>query len=87
MDLELTSELDGFHRAAQHWGDVLGEAGLAEFRRLVEPRWQALDHDAGEWSSERLAIEQAMVGLAFGMGDPDRADRPQCRRPDATSSG
>lgn len=41
VDLELTSELDAFHRAAASYEDVLGKAGIAEYRRLVEPRWRA----------------------------------------------
>ena len=71
VDLELTSELDGFHRAAATYADVLGPGGLAAYRAHVEPRWRALPPDPGGWSSERYALREAMVGVASGTGDPD----------------
>ena len=40
-DLELSSELDTFHRAAATYTDVLGPDGIAAYRRIVEPRWRA----------------------------------------------
>jgi hypothetical protein len=42
VDLELTSELDGFHRAAATYAEVLGAAGLAEYRSALEPHEAAL---------------------------------------------
>ncbi len=72
VDLELTSELDGFHRAAAVYADVLGDAGLAEYRRIVEPRWEALTDTSGRQSGDRFAIEQAMIGVALGSGDVDQ---------------
>lgn len=48
VDLELTSELDGFHRAAATYADVLGVDGLAEYRRLVQPAWDRLHDDTAE---------------------------------------
>lgn len=71
VDLELTSELDGFHRAAAAYAGVLGEAGLAEYRRIVEPRWEVLTDRAGRQSGDRFAVEQAMIGVALGSGDVD----------------
>ncbi|MCL1693299.1 MAG: SWIM zinc finger family protein [Actinomycetia bacterium] len=71
VDLELTSELDGFHRAAATYAGVLGEAGLAEYRRIVEPRWEALIDTTGRQSGDRFAVEQAMIGVALGSGDVD----------------
>lgn len=71
VDLELTSELDGFHRAATTYAGVLGGAGLAEYRRIVRPRWEALTDTAGRQSGERFAVEQAMIGVALASGDVD----------------
>ena len=70
-DLELTSELDGFHRAAATYADVLGVAGLAEYRRILEPRWEAVKDQTDRWSGDRFSVEQAMIGVALGSGDPD----------------
>ncbi len=69
VDLELTSKLDGFHRAAVTYIGVLGEAGLAEYRRIVKPRWEALMDTTGRQSGDRFAVEQAMIGVALGSGD------------------
>lgn len=72
VDLELTSELDGFHRAAATHAEVLGPTGLAEYRRQLEPRWENLHADPrdDDWSTS-FAVRQAMVGWALGTGDPD----------------
>ena len=71
VELELTSELDGFHRAAAVYADVLGEAGLEAYRDLLEPRWRNIDTHTDDWSGDTFAIRQAMVGWALGTGDPD----------------
>lgn len=71
VDLEMTTDLLGFHRAAADYAEVLGPDGLAEYRRVVEARWQALAPDSGEWSSERFALRQTRIGLALAVGDPD----------------
>jgi len=73
VDLELTSELDGFHRAAATYADVLADAGLDEYLRIVGPRWEkvAATDDAGDWSTERFRLLEAMIGLALASGDPD----------------
>lgn len=81
VDLELTSELDGFHRAGAYWSDVLGPAGLAEYRRLVEPRWQVVDRDTHGWSAGRYRTDQAMTGVALGMADPDLLIEVQAATP------
>ena len=73
VGLELTSELDAFHRAAADYADVLGDRGLVEYRRLVEPRWRELPpEDEHRWSSERFAVREAMIGVALASGDPDQ---------------
>jgi len=71
VDLELTSELDGFHRAATSYADVLGEAGLAEYRRLLGPRWDEVRSQSEGWSPRRFAVREAMIGVALAAGDPD----------------
>lgn len=71
VDLELGSELDAFHRAAGRYADVLGSEGLAEYRRLLAPRFAALPAGDGGFSTERFRVTQAMVGVAHASGDPD----------------
>jgi hypothetical protein len=72
VDLELTSELGGFHRAAAIYADVLDNAGLDEYRRIVEPRWEKVAAtDTSDWSTERFRLREAMIGLALSSGDPD----------------
>ena len=71
VELELHAELDTFHRAAARYAHVLGETGLAEYRALVEPKWRALDPRGDDYRTERFRIEQGMIGLALGTGDPD----------------
>lgn len=74
IDLELTSELDGFHRAAAVYADVLGDKGLAEYRRLLEPGWTELLRNVGDESrryGRDFAVRHAMIGWAMGTGNPD----------------
>jgi tetratricopeptide (TPR) repeat protein len=73
VELELTSELDGFHRAAATYAEVLADAGLDEYRRIVEPRWEQVVTDTSDdgWSTERFRLTEAMVGLALASGNPD----------------
>lgn len=42
LQLELRSEFDCFHHAANTYRDILGPEGLLEFRSIVEPLWTAL---------------------------------------------
>ncbi len=70
-DLELTSELDGFHRAAITYADLLGEEGIAEYRRIVESAGGTIDPDADRFDGRRFAVEQARIGVAIASGDPD----------------
>ena len=71
VELELTSELDGFCRSAAVYADILGEAGLAAFRARLEPHWQRTGAEADDWSDNRYVVRQAMAGWAVGIGDPD----------------
>lgn len=70
VKLELRSELDGFHRAAARYADVLGESGLAEYRRVLEPRWHAIKPTDDPYGAA-FRIRQAMVGWALATGDPE----------------
>ncbi|MCY3893287.1 MAG: SWIM zinc finger family protein [Acidimicrobiaceae bacterium] len=69
--LELTSELDGFHRSAATYAEVLGDKGLAAFRRAIEPEWSKLDPAGDEWADGAFGLRQAMIGWALGSGDPE----------------
>ena len=40
LDHELHDDLDTFYHAAERYADVLGEQGLAEYRRLAEMEWK-----------------------------------------------
>ena len=75
VDLELTSELDAFHRAAATYAGVLGTVGLAEYRRLIEPDWGRLTADSDRSSSGNFGIREAMIGVALASGDPDELIR------------
>lgn len=75
LKLELNSELDTFHHAAATYADVLGEHGLAEFHRLLLPRWEENPTRSeamsdGRWA-ESYGVSEAMIGWALGTGDPD----------------
>lgn len=71
LDLEVSTEL-GLHRAAATYADVLGETGLAAYRRLIEPRWRrAKPAGDGYFSGDAFGLHQAMLGWAQGTGDPD----------------
>lgn len=85
VDLELTSELDAFHRAAVSHAGVLGPTGIAEYWRLIEPKWLALDPELDRWSGERFRVREAMIGVALATGDPDeliRVRQHDLRTPD-----
>lgn len=71
VDLELSSDLDGFRGAAAIYSGVLGEDGLEEYRRILSPRWEAVKGDEDRWSGGRFRAEKAMIGVAVGSGDPD----------------
>lgn len=68
VTLELTSELDGFGRAAASYAEVLGEAGLAAYREILQSH---LKRTGTKGSSKAFAVREAMVGWAMGTGDPD----------------
>ena len=70
-DFELRGELDTFRRAAATYAHVLGPTGLAEYRRIVEPKWRAARTSKDPYSHVAFASTQAMIGIAQGVEDPD----------------
>ena len=72
VGFDLDAELDTFRRAAATYADVLGAEGLSEYRRLVQPRYDALpplsDRD---YTSGRFHATDAMLGLARACGHID----------------
>ena len=84
--LELTSELDGFRRAAATYAEVLGSDGLAAYRRLLDPQWEQVRSQTVGWSSQRYTLREAMAGVALAAGDADaliEVYRDELRTPDA----
>jgi tetratricopeptide (TPR) repeat protein len=75
VDLELTSELGAFHRAASTYARVLGPTGIDEYRRLVEPKFCKLIPESDEFSSKGFRIRQARIGIALAAEDPDELIR------------
>ena len=71
VELEMTSELDGFHRSAAAYSEILGAVGLDEFRECLKPHRDAVANPTGEWSSTEYRVRQAMVGWALGKDDPE----------------
>ena len=68
--LEIASELDTFHRAALMYADILGTAGVDEYRRLIEPQFAARASDE-DFSHERFRVRNARIGVALAARDPD----------------
>ncbi len=70
--LELEGELDTFRRAARAYADVLGEKGLREYRKAVEPKWRkATQGPHDQWSHDRFVATEAMIGVTLASGNPD----------------
>lgn len=70
-DLELTSELDTFHRAAATYADFLGGDGIAAYRKIIEPKWKATRKAKDPYSHTAFRAREAMIGIAQASGDPD----------------
>lgn len=74
---ELTAEtFDVFYGAASTYADVLGDAGLATYRRLAEEAWSRLPtlgpgDDRRSWRGDRYRITKIMETLAAMTGDVD----------------
>ena len=70
-ELELTSELDTFRRAAATYAEVLGPDGIAAYRRNVEPRWRAAKKEKDSYGHRAFEVTEAMIGVAQAGGNPD----------------
>ena len=70
--LELDGDLDTFRRAAHTYAGVLGQTGLEEYARVVEPGWKEAMGDPNRSPFGRFGVTEAMIGLALAHGDPDR---------------
>jgi hypothetical protein len=74
FEAEMESSFDAFHRAALVYGDVLGETGLAAYRRLAEAEWAKVpalapgEDDANRYG-QRFRITSIMEALAQADGD------------------
>ena len=69
-------DLEVFYGALETYADVLGEMGLAEYRRLAQAEWDALPalgpgDSKHSWSSGRFHLTQIMLSLAELSGDVD----------------
>ncbi len=74
---ELDGDWDVFRGAAQRYADVLGEAGLATYRRLAEAEWARIparapeDEDVTDEDDDRFSVTSMMESLAQAFGDVD----------------
>lgn len=74
---ELTSDtLDVFSGAAATYAEVLGDEGLATYRRLAEQAWARLPalgpgDDRRSWRGDRYRVTKIMEALAATTGDVD----------------
>lgn len=77
FEWELYSDWDTFYGAAEAYADVLGDEGLAVYRRLAEEVWVKIppltsrDERDRSHSSFRFNITQMMEALARVTGDVD----------------
>lgn len=76
FELEMIeSELDLFDQSAQRYKALLGEDGLAEFRRLANEEWSRIEDlkpgEKYERDERRRKITAIMVSLAKACGDVD----------------
>lgn len=70
--LELDGELDTFRRAALRYVAVLGEKGVREYRKVIEPKWRkATEEGTDHWNHDRFVATEAMIGIALAEGNPD----------------
>lgn len=73
FDWELKSDWEVFYQAAQTYAEVLGDSGLAEYRKLATALWSVMpDLGAGDkvsHDSHRFRITSMMQALAEASGD------------------
>jgi hypothetical protein len=86
---EIGSEWDFFYGASEAYGEVLGETGLAEYRRLATEAWKKLKPLHPRSSDEnryglRLTLASILEGFAERDGDLDA--RIEIRKKDLSSA-
>jgi len=75
FEWELSSDYDTFFDAVNTYADVLGEKGLAEYRRLAEKEWVDVPalgpdpEDRPRYYGKRERLADIMQALAFRSGD------------------
>jgi len=83
FERELDAKWDEFYGCVEIYRELLGEAGMAEFRSLVEQLWDKLDvlppgHE-GSHQGQRFKITSMMERLAKLSGDVDAQLAVQAR--------
>lgn len=74
FEWELTTDWDTFSEAAEIYADVLGEKGLAVYRKLAEAEWAKLpalgpEQAKRSYDHDRFRITSIMESLACADGD------------------
>lgn len=68
----VASEYEAFHDVLPEYEEVLGPAGLARYRELVEQAWQKLPpNKLDDYSARRFVIAHLMENLAESSGGTD----------------
>lgn len=75
---ELASPIGVFTGAVMHYYSVLGEEGVAEYRSIVEPLWEAMPPLHAE-RDDGWRIQQVMESVAQAGGDVDDVARAMSR--------
>ncbi len=70
VKLELSADLDTFHRSAISHAEALGDEGLAEYGQLVDAAYAKAPADGARWG-ERFRVQQARIAHAIATNDPD----------------
>lgn len=74
FEWEVTGDWDTFFGAVKTYADVLGEEGLAEYRRLAETQWQEVPQlgpgqESEAYQGSRFCLTAIMEDLATASGD------------------
>ena len=83
FQLELRSEYGPFYKTAYTYNELLGDEGLAEYRRLAEKKWEDIPQlepgDEGAYYGVRSRLESIMESLAEASGDVEELVRIKSR--------
>ena len=76
LDWELNGDWDTFYNAARIYADLLGEAGLAEYRKRAEAEWEQVPalgpgQERETFGGNRYRLTGIMEALATESGDLD----------------